>query len=396
MSNINSPEEQILQTLAANTALIQELRRKKTPISELKKKYGVDCTNEVWYEFRRRVFACPAEKGFFADVKQIPATSPERQTESPDQYAFVDRPTSPVTEYGDEPSIETFYEPPRFNPLEAGEKIFAKFVEVSDRYIQKKESQPESLVVKRINTNGPIAIAHISDLHFGAAGTHHSKALHHAKLIGKTPGAFAINGGDGIDNFIKHASAMVNATSNPEEQYAAYEFWCSLFGKDKVLGMISGNHDYWTKDFAGIDYLREIHQRLGITYAPFRLCIELYVNDVLYRIEVRHRYLFKSNINLSNQFLRMWERSDWQWDIGLVGHTHDGPFYFPFERHNRMRYGSLAGSYKIHDSYGKGIGFNNAKSSSPIFILNHERYEVTPVEDLDRGIDILNAMRQAG
>jgi len=112
--------------------------------------------------------------------------------------------------------------------------------------------------------------------------------------------------------------------------------WCLQVPNENFLVRRNGRAFFtgncWTRNFAGIDYVRTIFRELDIVYAKNRLRLVLKINGIEYRVLLRHQYRFKSSINLSNQFLRMWEMSDWEWDIGLVGHTHDGPFVFNFER----------------------------------------------------------------
>lgn len=278
------------------------------------------------------------------------------------------------------------------DPLVLGRRVFQHLEEESNAFLDNKQRQQPDLVEINVETNTPIGLANFSDLHLGHKGTNHRRAREDAELIARTPGAYAVFGGDGIDNFIKHHSAMVNKGSEPESEYAALEWWLSLM-KGKMLGGCTGNHEFWTKNFSGVDYLRAIMRRLGINYAKHRLRLVIRVNGIEYRVELRHSYRFKSSINYTNQFNRMWEMSDWEWDIGMVGHTHDGPWCAPFQRHGRERWGSLSGCYKEDDSHSQQWGFNDARPSTPFFILAHDRYSITGINDLRKGIHYLNALR---
>lgn len=297
-------------------------------------------------------------------------------------------------------SVEIEYAPPPFDAMVYGEKMFGKFEEESHEYLTGRRESPPDIVRYRIKADGPIAFVNFSDLHLGAKGCDHRKAREDAELVRETPGCYASFGGDGVDNFIKIQAAMINADSTPEEQYAAFQYWLSLFGGGvkaggKLLGGVSGNHDYWTKQLGGIDYLRRIFAEQKLVYYPHRLRIVLMVNDVEYRIELRHTYPYKSTLNQSNQLQRMYDLTTWQWHIGCVGHTHDGPFIVPFQRHGVERWGCIAGSYKGVDSHAEFWGYNPAFPNSPMFILNHEHYDITGINDLRKGIETLTAMRGA-
>jgi predicted MPP superfamily phosphohydrolase len=300
-------------------------------------------------------------------------------------------PAAPVTPIG--PTIELVNAPEQQDIAELGRTEYDRLKGVSNDYLQRKRDNPGDLVEYRIKTDVPILITHFSDLHLGAEGTDHDRAEADARLIAATPGAFALFGGDGIDNFIKHQSAIIEATSNPAQQYAALGYWLSLC---PILGGVSGNHDLWTKQFAGVDFLRQLFRERNIPYTPNRLRVVLHVNEIEYRIELRHTYRFKSSLNLSNQLQRMYDFTDWQWDIGMVGHTHDGPFVFPFDKHGGRRWGGLAGCYKVYDSHAGFWGFNAATPSSPSFLLHHKRKQISGVDDLRTGIHILNGLRTEG
>ena len=299
-------------------------------------------------------------------------------------------------------SVEVVTAPPPPDFAAQGKAEYERMKALSTAYLDKRIASPPDFVEYRIQSDGPILLTHLSDLHIGGEGTNHDLAERHAQLIADTPGCFALFGGDGIDNFIKHQSALVNKTGNPAQEYAALGYWLSLFpflgepGKSpcKLLGGISGNHELWTKGFAGIDFLKQLFAERGLVYTPSRLRVVLHVNQQVYKIELRHNYRFKSSINLGNQFHRMWEMSDWEWDIGMIGHTHDGPYIEPFTRHSKVRYASLAGAYKQVDSYSEQYGFNAAQPASPSFILGHDSHSITGIADITQAVKALTALRR--
>lgn len=295
-------------------------------------------------------------------------------------------------------AVTANYTPPVYESLKHGAYTYSQFENESAEYLQRRTDNPPDVVEYTIKTDRPIAFVNLSDLHLGAKGTDHRRAREDALLITNTPGVFAAFGGDGIDNFIKIQAAMINADSTPEEQYAALDYWLSLFNGGagnggSMLGGVSGNHDYWTKQLGGIDYLRQLFAKNNIPYYAHRMRIQLRVNDNVYRIEIRHTYPFKSRLNQSNQLQRMYDLSDWQWDIGGVGHTHDGPFIVPFMRHGLERWGMIAGSYKGVDSHSEQWGYNAAMPNSPMMILGHEERSIRGVNDLRAGLDVLKALR---
>ncbi len=286
------------------------------------------------------------------------------------------------------------YSPPFVDPVEYGKSLYEEAMAKSDKDLAFRRANPHDLCIRKIHTDAPILITNLSDLHLENRFCDRRRALEDIRLVRDTEGAFGLFGGDGIDNFIKHAAAMISTEKTPAQAFAMLEYYLNE-GGGKVIGGISGNHEYWTKQFAGIDQLTSIMGRLKIAYSPHRLRVILKINGLEYHIELRHSYRFKSSINLSNQFLRMWEHSDWEWDIGLVGHTHDGPYVVPFTRHSKERWGGLTGSYKVFDDHGEQWGFNAAYPSSPGFILWPAHKEIVAFKDLRRGIATLKAIRES-
>ncbi len=296
-----------------------------------------------------------------------------------------------------DPVVEVLSAPEVPDLSEMGRREYERMKQASQEYLQRHRGQQHDSVTYRIQTDTPILLVHLADLHLGAEGTDHDQAERDALAVRETPGVFATFGGDGIDNFIKHQVAMMKATTNPAQQYAALGYWLSLFDdtpRSRLLGGVGGNHCHWTQQMAGLDFLRQLFRERSLVYAPFRLKIRLLVNELEYRVEMRHTFRFKSSINLGNQLQRMWEFSDWNWDLGLLGHYHDGPYVQPFERHGRVRWGGLAGAYKIHDAYAEQWGYRDARAVSPCFLLRHDRYDISGFKDLHEGIEVLKALRR--
>ncbi|HEX8385477.1 MAG TPA: hypothetical protein VF576_04795, partial [Rubricoccaceae bacterium] len=322
-----------------------------------------------------------------------------------DPHAYGAAPPAPAAHAeGPSPTRVRLVEGPlNEDPAVSGADAFAAFETASTRHLGKRPGVYGYTRVD-IETDRPVALTNLSDLHLGNKGTDHRAARADAELVRDTDGLYAVFGGDGVDNFVKHASAMVSSTSNPQQEYAALEWYLSLMG-GKLLGGITGNHDYWTAGFSGVDYLRDLFRRLGtggqpVAYGRHTLRLDLHLHspdgsDVAYRVELRHTYRFKSSLNLSNQLQRMYDFSDWQWDVGMVGHTHDGPFCVPFQRHGSERWGLLAGSYKVADDHSRQWGYGDATPSSPVVILHPGTRRVECVNDLRTGAARLDAIRAA-
>lgn len=216
--------------------------------------------------------------------------------------------------------------------------------------------------------NDPIAVSFISDQHI-APGTpvDFRRMRQDAELIAETPNLYAILGGDGVDNHIKIRPAALAARSQPHEQWELFEYYLSIFAH-KVIVLISGNHDAWTDQIAGIDMVSKIAASQKLCYAPAEAFVTATVGGIQYRIAVRHQYRYNSSFNQGHTVKQWWRMGEMDWDIGCICHHHEAHVE-PFTAHGLQRWGCRPGSYQITSSYSRQFGFNSAVPTCPTFIL---------------------------
>ena len=217
--------------------------------------------------------------------------------------------------------------------------------------------------------SGPIAISVISDQHIAPnTACDFVRMKEDAELIRNTPGFYAVFGGDGVDNHIKHRSAMIGSRTNPDEQWRLFEYYLQLFG-DKILAVISGNHDAWTAQIGGVDYLSKLAEKNKICYAPAEARLNINVAGQEYKMVVRHQTgRFNSSLNQTHAVKRFYEYGEDTFDIGVIGHHHEAAVEM-FIRHGLKRYAARPGSYQISSPYSHQYGFANAIPTCPTFIL---------------------------
>ncbi len=100
----------------------------------------------------------------------------------------------------------------------------------------------------------PVAIAFLSDLHIGSAGTDYQAIKADAELIRDTPGMYAGFHGDGMDNFIigKLQALQRGAAVGFDAERILFESWIDLVAP-KLLWWVEGNHDLWTEKLVGVN-----------------------------------------------------------------------------------------------------------------------------------------------
>lgn len=216
---------------------------------------------------------------------------------------------------------------------------------------------------------GPIAISVISDQHI-APGTpcDFTRMKEDAELIRDTKGFYAVFGGDGVDNHIKHRSALIGANSTPDEQWRLFDHYLQLFG-DKILAIISGNHDAWTAQIGGVDYLSKLANNHKVCYAPAEARLDITIRDQLYKMVVRHQTgRFNSSLNQTHAVKRFYENNEELFDVGVIGHHHEAAVEM-FIKHGQKRYAARPGSYQISSPYSHQYGFSRSIPTCPTFVF---------------------------
>jgi hypothetical protein len=239
----------------------------------------------------------------------------------------------------------------------------------------RKKALARRFCIAEIVTQKPIGITFKSDQHLTMHGPCDvERAFADAEMVQQTPGLYALLGGDGVDNHIKHKSAMVSKGSRPSDEYRLYDGYLRILGL-KVLAMISGNHDDWTKDASGIDMVGILAARHRIHFAPdvvvmtIRLVPEPGAEPSMeYVVKMRHQYRFNSSLNVGHAVKRMWDMDGDDFDIGVVCHNHEAHTEY-FNRHGTPRVALRPGSYQVESSFSRRIGFGQSYPTCPGVVL---------------------------
>lgn len=243
--------------------------------------------------------------------------------------------------------------------------------------------------------NEPISVSFISDQHISIDAAVDLKRMREdAELIAGTENAFAVLGGDGVDNHIKHRAAILSQRSVPDDQYHLYNFYLGIIGPSTLV-MISGNHDDWTAQIGGIDMVRRIAEGNKVHFAPDEGRVDLSLGKVDYKLACRHQYRYNSTLNLCHTVKRWYDMGDDPFDIGVVCHHHEAATE-TFNRHGAPRYAARPGSYQITTAYGRQKGYNISYPTCPTFILWPNERRITAFDDLRDGITYLKALKSNG
>lgn len=154
--------------------------------------------------------------------------------------------------------------------------------------------------------------------------------------------------GDVIDNALRDSvSDIYEQTANPHEALKAFSQLLDL-AKGKVLGVISGNHEYRTKKRVGVDILELLCEERRVPYAEDILVLDIAVGGQAsygsrkrldYLIAIGHGYSSSrtpgGKINANSKIRDVVINCD----IYITGHTHQPSVhkeaYFEADRRNK-------------------------------------------------------------
>ncbi len=263
---------------------------------------------------------------------------------------------------------------------------------------QEQQSQKKILYVQKrrrfaASFDEPvIAVAFCSDQHI-APGTpvDFTRMRQDAELIQRTPGLYCILGGDGVDNHIAIRQAGLAARSQPSDQWKLFRYYVGIMA-EKVICLISGNHEAWTDQMAGLDVLADIARSQRLCYSPDEARVSVKLGKQEYKLAVRHKYRFNSSDNMGHTVKKWFSMGPEPFDIGAVCHHHE-PSVEAFIRHGQPRWACRPGSYQITSAYAAAGGFNDTMPTCPTFLLFRERREIQGFWDVRQAVRTLAAER---
>lgn len=262
---------------------------------------------------------------------------------------------------------------PKRLPVEQEE--VAEFRSVAD-YWQQCEEQATADIARsrekhrfRVNLGDElIAIAFVSDQHIGPGTPVDFKRMREdAELIAATPGLYGVLGGDLADNHIKHRAPIMAARSQPSDQWRLAEYYLSIFA-EKIIVTVSGNHDDWTDEIAGISALGIVCEKQRVCHASDEARIDVAVGGEVYRVAMRHQYKMNSSFNQTHAVLQWLRLGEEEFDIGAVGHHHEAAVSQNVYR-GKPVVCVRPGSYQITSAYSRRYGFNRSIPTCPSVLL---------------------------
>lgn len=267
---------------------------------------------------------------------------------------------------------------------------------------QKALLEDERKIVEvRLSENGWFGVAGIGDRHMNNPSTQLRRVFSDAKTIAATPGLYAVDIGDGLDNFLMgrlEKERRGDVMSHDQSWLIQSHYWKLIHSK--IIGAVLGNHDAWVKSLGGVDALRAELASLGI--ANVVGVEEQWIRIITTGGEefvhlLRHGFPGHSKYHPTHGILA-WALERYQGeDAFWGGHIHQsGHMYLDREWMGVKRTVHLVqlSAYKKNEMYAKQKGFRrNDPFETPILLINASTRETLFVPDFALGVNLLNSLR---
>ena len=223
---------------------------------------------------------------------------------------------------GEEVEIE---QPP--NADETAEELLARGKKKWARIHERAEAL--KLIPVKTSDPLPIGLANFGDLHVDDDGCNLPLLEAHTQAVAETDGMYAQSVGDlqnGWPGRLSHLYGHQNATAR--QAWTLLEWWLTTLG-EKLLFVVSGNHDAWTRGVNGVDPISWVRTQAGLNYLyePDGVRIALHHPEFERRfkrpitINARHDFRGKSIFNTAHGLVKA-AIAGWRDDLLLAGHTH--------------------------------------------------------------------------
>lgn len=233
-----------------------------------------------------------------------------------------------------------------------------------------------------LDTDKPICLIFLSDLHIGSRGTDYELFVKITKEVIEIENLYVILGGDEVDFAIKLRSvAEVHGnTLTPEQQLSFLSSWVHDI-KHKVLGACAGNHDAHRTDAqAGINPFGRIFKPIA-PYSPGIFHMDLKIGEIVYKIAMSHYFKGRSMYNRLHSQKRYSREEAPEADIIMAGHTHQPAFAFDVDGGKEKVYIN-SGSIQTNSSYAKRFHSLQTFPIYPCVVLFPDRKEIIPLKNV--------------
>ena len=219
--------------------------------------------------------------------------------------------------------------------------------------LKKKLSKSDYEPVAVIETDQPIILVFLSDLHIGSSATDYTLFQQITNDLLEVPNLYAILGGDEVDFAIKlrGVSEVFGNVIDPETQLTFLQSWFDEV-QHKIIAAMAGNHDAWrTERATGLNPFMDIFSK-KIPYSKGICRLDLTVGDQDYKLALSHTFKGNSMYNAVHSLKRNAREENPDCDVFFAGHNHKPGIGQDWESGKHRCYIN-SGSIQINSSYAK-------------------------------------------
>lgn len=247
-----------------------------------------------------------------------------------------------------------------------------------------------------VKSDVPVGIGFLGDLHIGSEGVDYERLRNDINTILATPNLYVVCTGDEYDNYTESSprGGKFESIIQPElQKELATDIAVKLNGK--IISCIFGCHPSWSRKSDDFNWAKYMANKAGSANLGYGGRIYVELGKQTYVIDVRHRYIYNSSLNLSNTFKRFVAMNGKEAaDIVAFGHYHT-----PFVAQEYMREKLITfvrnGSYKINDRYAKQLGGWYGIPGIPVCVLHPEKFMVEPFQDFSSAVAYLSRFKNS-
>lgn len=336
----------------------------------------------------------------FNQIKQLVAEDNETKTDIAKRFGI---PVRTLLDYFAKHPIAT--QTTEFDPTVTIQRVLTKETTQQEVWDQRKqhtakkqhEEEAQRYLTLKFNSDKPIALAWIADLHLDDALARLDSAENDAKVIKKTEGMYLGLGGDTANWFLKQLDRFPKFDT-PEmattDKLKLIKYWLDIV-KSKWLFLTMGNHDYYLYSRSGMFFERDI---LGanVHITKDELLLNLHVGTQHYLTYFSHSFFGSSRINPLHEFLRAYRHCPGRIKPDLIGlgHRHDG-LACDITMDGEKAVFLKSSSYKPKSADFEGqasIPQSSVEMPCAIFLPTERR--IIPVMGVEQTADLLNYLRR--
>ena len=251
----------------------------------------------------------------------------------------------------------------------------------------------QDVVHIRVDTEKPIGLVSIADLHTGSAGVNPRLVRECVDAVVGVDGLYSILNGDEIEGALPGCpdSMRVKQSVRIAYQRRLAENIAERLS-DRCVGVSCGQHEYFTQRAADFDFAAHLAKSANAAYVGAGGTFILNVGGQRYSVGCWHKYHGNSMYDQTAGAKRLCQEQG-PFDVSILADRHAPAASEEFRNGNVMRVFMRGGTVKLDDEYAKSLGYMNSAMQFPLVILWPGERKMWRTGDLQEGIDYLAYLR---